>query len=167
MATIAILNGRHFLCMFSGRRQRDNPTLHFCKSEQEARCADSFVLVDKKIAKVPQSMNLQKGIISIMVGWISSLTSQSTIFQISVIFVTAHRCAGGLKKLDLRSGSQRHRHFIGFFKVPVQAPTRGQPFYGYFEKPPHLVAFYDMLGIRMAYSHLKPRGPHGDLKCTL
>ena len=22
-----------------------------------------------------------------------------------------------------------HRHFVGFFNVPVQAPTRGQPFY--------------------------------------
>ena len=31
-----------------------------------------------------------------------------------------HRCAGGLKKkLYLRSGSQRHRHFAGFFNVPV------------------------------------------------
>ena len=46
-----------------------------------------------------------------------------TINNISVIFVTdvtAHRCAGGLeKKLDLRSGSQRHRHIVGFFNVPV------------------------------------------------
>ena len=53
-----------------------------------------------------------------------------TINDISVIHVTAHRCAGGLKKkLDLRSGSQRHRHFVGFFNVPVLAPTRDQPFY--------------------------------------
>ena len=34
-------------------------------------------------------------------------------------------------------GLPRHRHFIGFFNVPVQAPTRGQPFYGYAEKQPH------------------------------
>ena len=53
-----------------------------------------------------------------------------TINDISVIYVTAHRCAGGLKKkYDLRSGSQRHRHFVGFFNVPVLAPTRDQPFY--------------------------------------
>ena len=53
-----------------------------------------------------------------------------TINNISVIHVTAHRCAGGLKKkLDLRSGSQRHRHFVGFFNVPFQEPTRGHPFY--------------------------------------
>ena len=30
-----------------------------------------------------------------------------------------HRCAGGHKKLYLRSGSQRHIHFVGFFNVPV------------------------------------------------
>ena len=24
-------------------------------------------------------------------------------------------------------GSQRQRHFVGFFNVPVQAPTRDQP----------------------------------------
>ena len=36
-----------------------------------------------------------------------------------------------------QSGAQRHRHFVGFFDVPVQAPTRGQPFNGYSEKPPH------------------------------
>ena len=48
-----------------------------------------------------------------------------TINDISVIYVTAHRCAGGLKKkLDLGSGSKRHRHFVGFFNVSVQAPTR-------------------------------------------
>ena len=53
-----------------------------------------------------------------------------TINDISVIYVTAHRCAGGLKKkFDLRSGSQRHRHFVRFFNVPVLAPTRDQPFY--------------------------------------
>ena len=61
--------------------------------------------------------------------------------------MTAQKCAGGLKKkMDLRSGSQRHRHFVGFFNVPVQAPTRYHPFYGYSEKPPHLVAFKDTQG---------------------
>ena len=45
------------------------------------------------------------------------LTSQLTIFH---SYVTAHRCAGGMKKkLDIRSGSQHHRHFVGFFNVPV------------------------------------------------
>ena len=36
------------------------------------------------------------------------------------------------------------------------------PFYCYSQKPPFLVAFYDMLGIRRTYSHLKPLGPHGN-----
>ena len=60
------------------------------------------------------------------VNWLFNVT----INDISVIYVTAHRCAGGLKKkFDLRSGSQRHRHFAGFFNVPVLAPTRDQIFY--------------------------------------
>ena len=64
--------------------------------------------------------------VSEWVNWLFNVT----INDISVIYVTAHRCAGGLKKkFDLRSGSQRHRHFAGFFNVPVLAPTRDQPFY--------------------------------------
>ena len=60
------------------------------------------------------------------VNWLFNVT----INDISVLYVTAHRCAGGLKnKLDLRSGSQRHRHFVGFFNVPVLALTRGHHFY--------------------------------------
>ena len=85
-----------------------------------------------------------------------------TINDISVIYVTAHRCAGGLE-LDLRSGSQRNRHLVGFFNVPVQAPTRGIFLYGYSEKPPHLVAFYDTPGIRRTHSRLNPPGPHGGI----
>ena len=65
------------------------------------------------------------------------LTSHSTIFQLHV-YMWRHRCAGELKKkLDLQSGSQCHRHFVGFFNVPVQAPTRGQHSNGYSKKPPH------------------------------
>ena len=60
------------------------------------------------------------------VNWLFNVT----INDISVIYVTAHRCAGGLKKkLDLRSSSQCHRHFVGFFNVPVLTPTRDHPFY--------------------------------------
>ena len=95
------------------------------------------------------------------VEWLFNVTCN----EISVIYVTAHRCACGLKKkLNLRFGSQRHKHFAGFFNVPVQAPTRGHPFYGYYEKPPHLIAFYDTLGIRRTNSHLKPpRPPRGNM----
>ena len=83
--------------------------------------------------------------------------SHATISQ----YMWQHRCAGGLK-LYLRSGSQRHRHFVGFFNVPVQAPTRGQLFYRYSEKSPHLVAFYETPGIRRTYSHLNlPGCPRG------
>ena len=32
----------------------------------------------------------------------------------SVIYVTAQRCTGGQKTLDLRSGSQRHRYLVPF-----------------------------------------------------
>ena len=81
-----------------------------------------------------------------MVNWLFNVT----INDISVIYVTAHRCAGGLKKkFDLRSDSQRHRHFVGFFNVSVLAPTRvtGPPFLnGDSETPPNLVAFYDHAG---------------------
>ena len=73
-----------------------------------------------------------------------------TINDISVIYVTAHRCAGGLK-LDLRSGSQRNRHLAGFFN-----DTRRPFLYCYSEKPPHLVAFYDTPGIRRTHSRLNP-----------
>ena len=61
--------------------------------------------------------------------------------------------------MDLRSGSQRHRHFVW----PVQAPTRGHRFsflYDYTEKPPHLIAFYDTLGIRRTHSRPPPAGPY-------
>ena len=44
-------------------------------------------------------------------------------------------------------GLPRHRHFVGFFNVPVLAPTRDHPFYTVIPTPPpHLVAFYDHAG---------------------
>ena len=61
------------------------------------------------------------------VNWLLKVT----INDISVTHVTTDRCAGGLKKLDLQLGSKRHRHFVGFFNVPVRAPIWGQPFYSY------------------------------------
>ena len=71
------------------------------------------------------------GHVTVLRQWVSEKNTDYIIINdISVIYVTARRCAGGLKKkLDLRSGSQRHRHFVGFFNVPVQAPTRDHPFY--------------------------------------
>ena len=50
----------------------------------------------------------------VWVNW--CLTSHATIYQ---SYMWRHRCAGGRKrKLDLRSGSQRHRHLGGFFNMP-------------------------------------------------
>ena len=48
-----------------------------------------------------------------------------TINDISVTYVTADRCVGGLKnKLYLRSGSQRHRHFVGFLYMNIRLFVR-------------------------------------------
>ena len=58
--------------------------------------------------------------VRVELSWIYwCFTSHATIFW---SYMWRHRCAGGLKKklkLYLRSGSQRHRHFAGFFNVPV------------------------------------------------
>ena len=79
----------------------------------------------------------------------------------SVIYVTAHRCSGGLKKkFGIQSGSQRHGHFVGFFNVPVQAPIRNQPFYTFIPRNRPLIAFYDTMGIRRTHSRLNLPGPH-------
>ena len=51
------------------------------------------------------------------VYWCWCLTSHATIIQ---SYMWRYRCAGGLKKkLYLRLGSQRHRHFAVFFNMPV------------------------------------------------
>ena len=68
------------------------------------------------------------------------LTSHATIFQ---SYMWRHRCAGGLKKLYLWAGSKRHRHFVRFFNGPVLHRHGATLFYGYSEKTPNLVAFYD------------------------
>ena len=73
-----------------------------------------------------------------------------------------YTCAGGLKKLDLRLGSQRHRHFAGFFNSVRPSTDTGPAFlYEDSDTPPQLVAFYDTLGIRRTHSRLILPGPHG------
>ena len=79
---------------------------------------------------------------------------------------TVHVTAQRLKKLDLRSGSRCHTHFVGFFNVPVQAPTRATLFLRYSEKPFHLVAFYDTLGIWRTQSQLNPQVLTGEKICA-
>ena len=71
-----------------------------------------------------------------------------TCNHISVINVTAHRCAGGLKKIDQRWGSKCHRLFLELFNVLVQAPKRGQPLKVIPRNRPISVAFYNTHGDR-------------------
>ena len=71
-----------------------------------------------------------------------------TCNHISVINVTAHRCAGGLKKMDQRWGSKCQRLFLELFNVLVQAPKRGQPLKVIPRNRPISVAFYDTHGDR-------------------
>ena len=73
--------------------------------------------------------------------------------------MTAHRCAGGLnKKMGLRSGLRRDILSVEFFNVPVQIPTRGQPFYGYI---PHFSRFNDAHGDTEDQFSPGPRGGGG------
>ena len=71
-------------------------------------------------------------------------------------------CKWTEEEVDLRSGSQRHRHFVGFFNVSVQVPRRGYPFYGYSEKLPD---FSRLLRRARGYGGpilvLNLPGPHG------
>ena len=71
-----------------------------------------------------------------------------TCNHISVINMTAHRCAGGLKKMDQRWGSKCHRLFLELFNVLFQAPKRGQPLKVIPRNRPISVAFYDTHGDR-------------------
>ena len=74
---------------------------------------------------LPSFKNMKKIMTGFKVNELSwvywCFASHATIFQ---SYMWRHRCAGGLKKLlYLRSGSQRHRHFAGFFNVPVYTDT--------------------------------------------
>ena len=83
-----------------------------------------------------------------------------TINDISVIYVTAHRCAGGPTV-----GLPRHRHFVGFFNVPVLAPTRDHPFYTVIPTHrPIQSPFTITLGIRRTHYRLNTPGPQGGLR---
>ena len=75
-----------------------------------------------------------------VVDWIGCLTSKSMIFQ-SYMWRHIDVQADWRRKFDLQSGSKRHRHFVGFFNVPVKGTTRWR--YG-----GHIL-------------DLSPPGPHG------
>ena len=92
-----------------------------------------------------------------VVNWLFYLT----INEISVIYMTAHRSVGGLEKVDLRSGSQRHRHFVGFFNLPVQSPTRGHPIYTILRNRPIKSPFKTRCGYGGHILDLTPPPPPG------
>ena len=70
-----------------------------------------------------------------------------------------------IEEVEPTVGLPRHRHFLGFFNVPVQTPTRDPPFYGYSEKPPH---FSRLLRHVWGYGghilDLNPRAPTGSVR---
>ena len=68
-----------------------------------------------------------------------------------------HRTESDLFLFLLRSGSQRHRHFVGFFSARPSTDTGPTFLYGDSDTPPQLVAFYDTLGIRRTHSRLNPQ----------
>ena len=74
--------------------------------------------------------------------WLLNVTCN----DISVIYITAHRCTGGLKKLDLQSGSQRYRHFVGSLTCPSKHRHGANLFMVIPRNRPILVAFYDTHG---------------------
>ena len=77
-------------------------------------------------------------------GYIFLFCHTSHLTSISVIYVTAYRT----EEVVPMVGLPPHRHFIGFFKVPVQAPTWGKSFYCYSEKLTRFgrLLLYNVLG---------------------
>ena len=67
------------------------------------------------------------------------------------------------EEVDPTVGLPRHRHFVGFFNVPVLAPTRDHPFYTVIPTHrPIKSPFTITLGIRRTHSRLKPRALAGE-----
>ena len=84
-----------------------------------------------------------------------------TCHDISVIYVTTQRCTGGLKKkLKLRSGSQRQRHFVGF---SLQAPIRATVFTVISRNRPMYSSFTTRWGYGEPILILNPGVPTGRL----
>ena len=87
----------------------------------------------------------------------SCFTSHATIFQ---SYMWRHRCAGGvMRKLYLRLGAQRHRHFVGFHNVPVLHRHGTTLFIRWFL---HTAPFSRLLrhaGDKSLYTHIKIRKP--------
>ena len=102
---------------------------------------------------------MTKVTISIESEWVSWLLNV-TFNDISVIYVTAQRCTGGLKKkLNLWSGSRRQRHFVGF---SLQAPIRATLFTVISRNCPIYSSFTTRWGYGGPFLIFNPRGPHGE-----
>ena len=85
-----------------------------------------------------------------------------TEFSLYIYYINRRRTE---EEVEPTVGLPRHRHFAGFFNVPVQTPTRDPPLYGYSEKPPH---FSRLLRHAWGYGwhilDLNPRVPTGGSK---
>ena len=66
------------------------------------------------------------------------LMSHSTLFQLYTSMWRHIDVQADWRSWTYTVGLPRQRHFGVFFNVPVPAPTRGYPFYGYSKKPPNL-----------------------------
>ena len=92
---------------------------------------------------------------------LSLLVFYVTCDDISVIYMTAQMYRRTEEEVDVvpTVGLPRHRHFVGFFNVPVLHRHGTNLFIRWFRHTAPLVAFYDTLGIRRTYSRLKPPAP--------
>ena len=108
-----------------------------------------------KIEKVPRDVrvhileNRDEFGLSLLVFYI-------TCNDISVIYVTAHVQADRRKSCTYGRAPNAIYILQGSLTCPFYTDT-GPPFlYGDSDTPPHLVAFYDTLGIQRTFSRLKP-----------
>ena len=71
----------------------------------------------------------------------------------SVIYVTAHRCAGGLKKLDLRYGSQRQDiHVLGHHFSTFNTTLAEDHWCGFITRNAHMVHIVNNIRFKMVYA---------------
>ena len=89
-----------------------------------------------------------------------------TFNNISVTYVTAHICAGSLKKkLDPRSGSHAINILQGSLKCPSKHRHGANLFMVIPRNRPISVAFNDAHGDQRTYSRLKPQGGKCKSEC--
>ena len=154
-----MININTFPCYFNSDRYAWNPHSEqsfWTSRKAELQCLSCLFLLNIYMKLKPCISN--NSYLDVM--WMCCLTSQSMIFQ---SYMWRH--------IDVQADwrkiwpTVRLPMPLTFRRVLYRArpsTNTGPPFlYGYSEKPPHLVPFYDMLGIRRTNSRLKPPGPHG------